>query len=455
MPFPKGLKEMHQSSKLGFVLDLVYGSYLRAAEQLHGLDASTRDLSFSRDLFKILNIRWDRWPRVTVTGSKGKGSTAVLLASILQASGEQVGLITSPEMYHFNERIRLNGRCVSDEELEMAAHEISSPVLTMRSQITPPHYIGPGGIILALAATIFAKSAVSVLVVEAGRGGEYDEARLIEAQVSVLTPIMLEHPEKLGATVQEIARTKTAITAKGRPIVTAPQSDEVLSVIRDVAEKLHSSVHSAIFIEHSAYTPDGVICDIRVGATSYKNLQVSLAGLYQAENAATAILAAQTLTSYGIKCTADGISNGVRRVRWPGRAQIVRQQPWILVDCTMHREAAQHICELVRSSPAKRIHALVGVPKPKDLDGVCYEIAKVAERIVLTEVSSSTITWYDNAVSIASQYHSNVEFIPSATEALVAVMSQVQPDEGILVLGTPALVGSALHFWQVDTCSIW
>src|SRR5216110_2818016 len=204
MPCAKGSKKMHQSPKLSSVLDLVYGSYLRVTEQLHGLDAITRDLSFSRDLFKILNIRWDRWPRVTVTGSKGKGSTAVLLSSILQASGERVGLITSPEMYNFNERIRINGRCVSDEELEWAAHKISSPVLTIMSQITPPQYIGPGGIILALAANIFAQSDISLLVVEAGRGGEYDEARLIEATASVLTPITLEHPEKLGATVQEI-----------------------------------------------------------------------------------------------------------------------------------------------------------------------------------------------------------------------------------------------------------
>ena len=227
---------MHQSPKISFAMDLVYCSYLRAAGQIQGLDAATRDLSLSRALFKTLNIRWDRWPRATVTGSQGKGSTAALLSSILQASGERVGLITSPEIRNFNERIRMNGRCVSDEELEIAAREISSPVLTLMSQITPPRYLGPGGVVLALAATIFAKSDISVLVVEAGRGGEYDEARLIEAPVSVLTPITLEHPEKLGTTVQKIARTKTYITAPGSPIVTAPQSDAVQAVIYDVTE---------------------------------------------------------------------------------------------------------------------------------------------------------------------------------------------------------------------------
>jgi dihydrofolate synthase/folylpolyglutamate synthase len=449
---------MYQSPKLGFVINLVYGSYLRAMKQIHGPDAVTRDLSFSRDLFKILNIHWDRWPRVTVTGSKGKGSTAVLLASILQASGERVGLITSPRMLRFNERIRLNGRCVSDEELISAGDEISSSVLTMMSQIDPPRYIGTGGVILALAATIFAKSDISVLVVEAGRGGEYDEARLIEAPVSVLTPIMLEHPDKLGATVQEIARTKTYITAPGSPIVTAPQSDNVRVVIRDVAEKLHSSVrsvHSDILIENSAYAPDGVNCDMRIGEMTYKDLHISLAGLHQAENAATAILAAQTLASCGVKCTVDGIYTGVRQVRWPGRAQILQQYPWVLVDGAVNRESAQHICELVRRYPAKRIHAIIGVPEPKDLDGVCSEVAKIAHRIVLTEVAVPNLTWYDDASGVASRYSSNVQFIPSATEAFTSVIHQVRPDEGILLLGTQSFVGSALRFWDVDTCSIW
>ncbi len=449
---------MHLSLKLSFAMDLVYGSYLQAAKQIHGLDAATRDLSFSRDLFHMLNIRWDHWPRVTITGSKGKGSTVALLASILEASGERVGLITSPEMRIFNERIRVNGRCVSNEDLEEAAHEISSSVLTIMSRITPPQYIGPGGIILALAATIFAKYDVSVLVVEAGRGGEYDEARLIEASVSVLTPIELEHPEKLGATVEEIARTKTYITAPGSPIVTAPQSDSVRAVIHDVAEKLHSSVlsvHSDVLIENSAYAPGGVTCDISVGANKYKNLQISLAGLHQTENAAAAILAAQTLTSYGVKCTMDGVYAGVRRVTWHGRGQILQQHPWVLVDGAMHRESAQPICELVRHYPAKRIYAILGVPTPKDLDGVCFEAAQIAYSVVLTEVAMPNIIWYENAASIASQYHSNVQFIQSAAEAFTTIMSQAQPDDGILLLGTPSFVGSALQFWNIDTCRIW
>lgn len=449
---------MHQLQLPEYIQELVYGSYLKAADQIHGPDALTRDLSFSRDLFTLLNIDWNRWPRVVITGSKGKGSTAALLASILQASGEHVGLVSSPEMRRFNERIRINGHCVSFDMLEDVSREISSAIRSITSQIAPPKYLGPGGVILALAAKIFARSNVSVLVIEAGRGGEYEEARLVEAPISILTPIMLEHQDKLGATVEEIARTKAYISAPGSSIVMSPQVNSVQAIIREVAAQLGSKVLAAntdSFIEKTKFGPDGVICDIRVGETLYKNLHISLAGLHQADNAAVAILAARNLEQYGIKCTTIGVYAGVDRVRWPGRAQVLQKGPWVLVDGAINRESAQQICNLVRHYPAKRITAVVSVPKPKDLEGVCSEISKVADRIVLTEIPIPTLTWYEDAPRIASIYSSDVQFITPVENAFTTVMNEAQSDEGVILLGTQSYVGSALNFWNVDTCLLW
>src|SRR5258707_7942431 len=136
-----------------FVADLVYGSYLNVVDQLHGLDSVTRNISYAQELLNALGIQVDRWPRATVTGSKGKGSVSVLLASILAANGERVGLVTSPHMRSFTERIRIDGRCVSSEEIEQAAHVIAPAVHSIADRIPPPRYLGPGGVILALAYT--------------------------------------------------------------------------------------------------------------------------------------------------------------------------------------------------------------------------------------------------------------------------------------------------------------
>ena len=193
--------------------DLVYGSYLSVVNQLHGPDSSTRNTTYTSELFEMLNINWNRWLRVSVTGSKGKGSTTVMLASILSAGGEHVGIVTSPHLRKFNERIRIDGNCVTDDELARAIVAIAPVVNTLRFKIPSPHYLGPGGVILALAAKIFEARNISVVIAEAGRGGEYDEVSLIKGNVSVITPIMLKHADKIGPGLRDIARTKTYITA--------------------------------------------------------------------------------------------------------------------------------------------------------------------------------------------------------------------------------------------------
>lgn len=450
--------QTHKTLMPDIIWELVYRSYRQAAAHLHGLDSVTRNIEFARELFSLLQIDFYRWPRITVTGSKGKGSTSALIASILQASGERVGFISSPEMRSFNERIRIDGQCVSDEVLLAAAHTIAPAVRSLTSRLTPPHYLGPGGVILALGATIFQEANVSALVVEAGRGGEYDEARLIEADVSVLTPIMLEHADKLGPTVQDIARTKTYITAPGRPIVTAPQTTDVQAVIESVAATLGSkvlTVSAETQIDHFTHDPHGVNCTIRVQDHLYRDVRISLPGPHQAENAATAILAARQLAQRGAQWTDEGISVGLRRVRWPGRAQMLQQDPWVLLDGAINREAAAHICEMIQQYPARRITAVVCVPRPKDLDGVCAQIAPVVDKMILTEVPTPTLSWYEDALSIASRYSSNVEAIVNTEEAFRYAMKNARADEGVLLLGTQSFVGAALHFWDVDTCTLW
>lgn len=448
----------HKALMPDIIWELVYSSYRRAAEHLHGLDAATRNLDLSRELFTLLGIDFHRWPRVSVTGSKGKGSTAVLIASILHASGQRVGLISSPEMRCFNERIRVDGQCVSNDALLAAAETIAPAVRSIISRLTPPQYLGPGGVILALGATLFARAQIDVLVVEAGRGGEYDEARLIEADVSVLTPVMLEHADKLGPTIKDIARTKARITAPGRPIVAAPQTRAVQAVIETVGANLSSpvfSVASATHIDTLVSDLQGVHCAIEMQEQIYNDLHISLPGRHQAENAAAAILAGRLLAQNGALCTPEGVSLGLQRVRWPGRAQLLQQHPWVLLDGAINHEGATAICDLIAAYPARRRIALVCVPRPKDLAGLCAQIAPVVEKIVVTQVPAPNLRWYEDAAAIAARHCPQVEAIVETAEALGAVLKEAGPDDGVLLLGTQSFLGAMLHSWDVDTCAIW
>jgi len=441
------------------IKELVFGSYLKAEKYLNGFDSSTRDLALTQNLFQELGISFSRWPRVVVTGSKGKGSTAVMLASILAASGEKVGLVTSPELRRFNERIRINGVCVSDEDLEQAAKEIAPTVHPIVSEILPPKYLGPGGIILALAAKIFIKRQVTVVVIEAGRGGEHDESRLVAANVSIITPIMLKHSAKIGPTLKDIARTKTYIAAPGSIIVSASQEPAIKKVISEVAGKLSASlffVDESVKISRVKIENESTLCNLQIDGDKYNNLELALIGSHQVENAATAILAARALKKFGAKCTREGIYTGVLQVRWPGRCQVLQKNPWVFLDGAINKTSAKLFMQNINSLSANKITAVLSIHTEKDLEGVCSVIAKLVDNIILTEVHTTGLLWNKNALlKIASKYFKNVVYISSVNEAFDFAKKKAKKDEGIILLGHQSFVGAALGYWDVDTSTLW
>ena len=437
------------------MLDIYYGSYLRARPYtIDKPDRETRTIAHTQALWDMLGIApWDDFPCITVAGSKGKGSTATLLASILSASGEKVGLITSPHLLSFRERIRIDGQSIAPEQLDAALDRVEPAVLELASRIDPPQYLGPAGILLALAMPFFRAAGVSVCVVEAGRGGEFDEARLVRAQVSVITPIMLEHTKFLGATREAIAETKARITYPGSPLIVAPQDMSVRSTFVRVAAELRSPiqwVQDQLTVRHVYDDLAAMVCDIQVGDVDLAALEIGLHGYHQIENAATAITAAQALRPLSIAVTEESIRVGLRRARVPGRFQQVSQQPLVIVDGAINAESAHQACSYFRHYPCARRIAVIAVPSGKDLDGVCREVAPLVDTLIVTEVPSVRLTWNADARHIAECYHTNVHVRIPAEDAFNYALSLAGANDGILILGTQTFVANALHYWQTD-----
>jgi dihydrofolate synthase / folylpolyglutamate synthase len=452
---------MHQTYEFPMsplLKEIVYASYLRAKKDVQGYDADTRSVALTKKLLKTLGLSFDKWPRVTITGSKGKGSTAVLLASILSASGEKVGLVTSPHLRRFNERIKIDGQCVTDEELEQAVQEIEPAVRSLTAKIRPPKYIGPNGIVLALAAHLFKKYNVTAVVVEAGRGGEYDESRLVEGNISLITPIMLKHADKIGPGLVDIARTKTLITYPKSIIITALQKPEVLQVIKSVAGELSSSVLEVgkaieiIEAKHSKFSA----YDMHGDGFTYKNLTNALAGSYQIENSAAAVLAARLLMQFGTSCTTEGIQKGLRQVRWPGRSEFIQKKPWIFLDGAINKTAAKYVLESIKGKPAEKRTAVIAIHNRQDLEEVCSVLAGSIDSVILTEVHTDTLTWDKKAlIKSAKKYFKEPLYIPDVKDSFKYIQKTVKKNEGALLLGHQSFVGEALAFWDIDTCRLW
>jgi dihydrofolate synthase/folylpolyglutamate synthase len=452
-PVP-GQPEMYLTP--GLLGEIVYGSHRRVSHQLHGLDRETRTLKPTVALFRALGIDFGRWPRVNVTGSKGKGSVSTMIAALLQAAGEQVGLVTSPHLRHFNERIRLNGRCVSDAELDDAVKRIAPVVMELTEALQPPSYLGPSGVILALAATIFARKGVTAVVIEAGRGGEFDESRLIDADLSVLTPIMYEHADKLGDTVEAIAETKARISAPGAGVLSARQEPEVRAAItRDVRARSGDMTFVDDVTEASAVVSDGAGThfDLRVGRTAYSSLFMPLLGAHQVENAALALAAVNRLLGRPIE--EEAARSGFRSLRLFGRSMVLCDHPPMILDGAINAESARATVDLARRLTDTGSIAVIAVPKPKDLAGVCREVASIAGRIIVTEVDTPTLTWYPDAAEIAREYCPFVTRIPDFIAAVEAAIGEAGDERGLLLLGTQSFVGAALEYFQVDTCVIY
>ena len=317
-------------------------SYTTAIDQLNamapelytGAGQPRRKFSLEqvRTLLEALGNPHVRFPSVLIAGTNGKGSTAATLASILSASGLQVGLYTSPHLERPNERIRLGRSEISDDgfadfyfRVRDTAHQL---VLDGRLPQLPSYF----EILTALAFLSFAGANIDIAVLEVGMGGRLDATNAVEPLISIITDISLDHMEWLGSTISAIAREKAGILRRGGTMITLPQHPEANQVLGEVAAELDVSAVSAV-----PYMPEGAASTVGPYWIEVQGTRVEvdspLVGAHQQRNLALAIAAAVELERrHGFPVTARSISEGIRQTHWPGRLERVVQDDveWIL-----------------------------------------------------------------------------------------------------------------------------
>ena len=263
-------------------------------------------------------------PTVHVAGTKGKGSTSAMIASILTAQGYKVGLYTSPHLHSATERIRVNGQPISQQQFAAIVERIWPTVERIGSSG------GYGGVttfeaMTAMAFVHFRDIGADFQVMEVGLGGRLDSTNIVKPRVCAITSISLDHTATLGDTVAKIAFEKAGIIKEGVPVIVAPQTDEAMTVIVDVARQRGAPLLSVA--EHSSWQKRrsdmcGQVFTLTSAESTYE-LETPLLGDYQMENAATAVAVAETLREKGVELDDDSIRRGVRDVHWPARLQVL------------------------------------------------------------------------------------------------------------------------------------
>jgi dihydrofolate synthase / folylpolyglutamate synthase len=387
-----------------------------------------------------------RLKTVVVAGTKGKGSTAAMLASIVQATGLKVGLYTSPHLCSIRERIRVDGEMVSEDAFAALVGELM-PHIEAAGMAGVRRYRTFFEILTAMALVHFQRTGVDLAVLEVGLGGRLDATNVATPLASVITSISLDHTEVLGDTIAKIAREKAGIIKPHGLAVVAPQRPEALTVIREVCVAQNARLHDVAAEwrwQPLSYGWEGSVFDLHGEGRSYPALEIPLAGPHQILNAATAIATAEQLQAQGLPIAIDGIHQGVKQVQWEGRLETVSRQPWIVLDGAHNRDSARCLREALAT--CFRYHRLIlvlGISANKNLDGIIEELTPLATMTVATRAMVPRAAPPQRVAALAAKWSDHIIVEEDTQRALAQAIAETQPDDLLLVTGSLYLVGDA------------
>ena len=404
-----------------------------------------------RTLLTRLGNPQDRFPIVHVAGSKGKGSTSAMLASILQAAGYRTGLFTSPHLVAVEERVQIHRRPIPPGELADRMGEICAACTGTDLEQTLTFF----EIATALGFQHFAFHGVDVGIVEVGLGGRFDSTNVCWPLVSVITSISLDHTQVLGGTPELIAREKAGIIKPGRPVISGVRDGGPRAVIAEIACERDAPIrqigldfdlrHEPAMIDDDE--PRAAIAHVHTWRSDWPGVRLGLVGAHQAHNAAVAITAAELLREAGIAVSEAAVREGLAGVIWPARLEVLRRRPLAVLDCAHNVASAQALVQALnesfRRSPGSRRSLVFAGSRDKDLAGMLAVLAPQFDRIILTRFhGSSRATPPDELVPLLpAKKRSAAAVVPEAADAWRQSMQEAGANDLVCVTGSVFLAG--------------
>ncbi len=349
-------------------------------------------LETTRALMRAMDVDPLRLPCVHVAGTNGKGSVSAMLESVLREAGVRTALYTSPHLIRFNERIRVAGAVIPDEDLLRLLDEAERA--DQRQAAEPGGRLGTFfELTTAVALKWFLKQKVQLAVLETGMGGRLDSTNVVVPQVSVITEIGMEHTSFLGATLEQVAGEKAGIIKPGRPVVVGKQRAAVMRVIEEKARAAGAPLVRAeerASIRRVSQDLEGQVLAIETADGPWAPLRLPLLGDFQLANAALAVAALECLRGdLQAPLGPDVVRAGLEKTRWPGRCQVVSRDPIFLVDVAHNPDAAQALAAFLKKFRGGKPVALIcGMLSDKDAEGFFRLLRPVVDACVLVPLDS-------------------------------------------------------------------
>lgn len=410
----------------------------------------------------ILGDPQNSYPSVHITGTNGKTSTTRMIDALLCAFGVRTGRFTSPHLVDVRERITIEGDSISPDEFVRTWEDIA-PYIEMIDRAhaeTDGTKLSFFEVFTVMAFAAFADHPVDAAVVEVGMGGRWDATNVIDAGVGVIMPIAIDHEKWLGSTIREIAEEKAGIIKPGQIVIVAKQQEEALRVIEERA----AQVDAIVRLEGRDYEVldrqlgvGGQMITVRTPAAVYEDVFVPLFGDYQASNAAAAIAAVEAFMG-GRALDAKVVEAGMLSATSPGRLQVVRHSPTIIVDAAHNPAGAHTLGESISEAfDFERVVGVYSAMGDKDIEGVLGEVEPYLDSIVITQMPGPRAKPAEEIAQIAREVFGSdrVDVQEDILEAIATAVNlgesgdESAPATGVVVFGSVLLAGEVLRLMDI------
>jgi dihydrofolate synthase/folylpolyglutamate synthase len=370
---------------------------------------------------------------VHVAGTKGKGSVCRILSALLTVQGIKTGLFTSPHLQRVNERIVVSGVQIEDREIIGLLNDLRPAIDDFPMPSKPTTF----EILTLLAIVYFRRRKVEWAVLETGMGGRFDSTNFALPRVSVITPVSLDHTDKLGTTVERIAYEKAGIIKARCPAVIGYQPFPVFDVFNRCAEKTRSAllfVHECCSYEIAAMGEGGTLFSLNVDGVRFRDLFLTLAGEHQVQNTVTAMLALKTI---GMLPDEESVRDALNGISFPGRLELFNRTRRFLLDSAHNGDSARVLSAAVRGIYRyERLFSIVGIVKGKDVDGIVGHVASVSDDLVISAPVTHKPIDTAYVYETAKKYFPACGLEPDLKKAIDGMVSSSTQRDLILITGS-------------------
>ncbi|GAB4503875.1 MAG: folylpolyglutamate synthase/dihydrofolate synthase family protein [Anaerolineales bacterium] len=411
----------------------------------HASELAKADFNLDRmfALMEILGNPQDTYPIIHVAGTKGKGSTSALCASALQAAGYKTGLYTSPHLQDYTERIQVNGQPITHTDLTALVEELKPAVARVP-------YLTTFEITTALGFLYFARRGCDAAVIEVGLGGRLDATNIVMPRVSVITSLSLDHTLVLGDTLEKIAVEKAGIIKPGVPVVSSPQKEEALNVLRKIADErgchLTLTGHDVGF-EPLSHSLDGQTLRVWTRHRPPLSLTIPLLGSHQVENAATAYAA---LHASELNVSDEAIQKGFAAVKWRSRFEIVRREPPVIFESAHNQDSFAKLSQTLETYfPGRLVYLVLGASEDKNLAGMFKEMRPKIKKLIATRANHPRALEVEKICRIAGQVGVESETVQPVEAAFRRALELSEKDGSIVLsAGSMFVTAEVMTAWE-------